>query len=343
MDFQQFLQQSKKQLEQVEENYFQQWKKQIEKINPELLNLLDLFIEANKGGKKIRGSLVRLGYKLFANEKTDSIDDCAIAYEIFQTAILAHDDIIDKSDLRRGRETLFKKLGGDHYAISQTICLGDIGFFLANQIIAESGFSSDKKAKALGYFNNAMAETVLGEILDIDAPLKNKIDKNMINQIYTYKTARYTFVGPLQMGAILAGASDNKLEIIKKFGDALGIAFQIQDDILGVFGSEKELGKSVTSDVEEGKATLLIAFAKENGSEADLKHLEKSYGKGIINNEDFEKVKQIFTKTGALDQAQAEAVQYVVEAKKLIPQITEKNEYQNLLVQMADFLVERKK
>ncbi len=343
MIFKEYLKESATHIDKHLQSFFQQWKSEVDKIDKHLIPLIDAVIESNKGGKKIRGTLVRLGYELYKNLNHEIFLPAA-AYEIFQTAILAHDDIIDKSQLRRGKATLYASLGGDHYAISQSICLGDTGFFLAIQILSNTHFEAENKVQAISAFTNAMVETALGEMLDVEIPSKKiQLSENTIMQIYKYKTARYSLVGPLQMGAHLAGASKSDLEKLKQFGDALGIAYQIQDDILGVFGTEEELGKPITCDVEEGKATILLAYAEQIASPSQKKDLKKLYGKGRISAKDFEKIRQIFLQTNSLDQAQAKAVQYVAEAKKMISKITKNIEHQQLLYQLADLLIERKK
>jgi len=344
MIFTEFLQNSKNKTEQVLKKSLDTWLLEVKNINPEILPLLQAFISASEGGKRIRGSLVKLGYQIVGGQEIEGIYEAAVAYEILQTALLAHDDIIDKSDLRRGKPTLFAALGKDHYALSQTICLADIGFFQAISLIAKSSFPAEQKNKAISFFSKIVSETIVGEMLDIEIPVKKaEITEQLIMQIYQYKTARYTFVGPLQMGAILGGGDNQLLEFLKVFGDYLGKAYQIQDDILGIFGTEEEIGKPITSDIEEGKATLLLVYAKQLANKEQLETLEKLYGKGSISNQDFEKIKQIFLQTGSLDQARAKAVQYVTEAKKLIPEITDTKEYQTLLEELAAYLIDRKK
>lgn len=340
-DFKTQLKQSGQEISLVLDSYFGEWRKKVEQIDIRLVPLMDAVIEANKGGKNLRGSLVRLGYEMFGGGDIDSINKAAAAYEIFQTAILIHDDIIDKSKLRRGKKTVYQSLGGDHYATSQAICLGDIGFFMAVNILSQADFPVESKSKAISSFTESMVETAMGEMLDVELPhTGNDYKEETVMAIYRYKTARYTIVGPLQMGAILAGVSDEILKNIKKFGDSLGIAYQIQDDILGIFGSEEQLGKSVNSDVEEGKATVLISHMMAHATEDQKQYLQDNYGKQV-DDQKFEQIKEIFEKSGSLEYARTKALKYVTEAKKLIPEITKNKQYQNLLDELADFLIKR--
>jgi geranylgeranyl diphosphate synthase type I len=319
-------------------------KKKLIKVNPLLGELFDNFIEINQDGKRLRALLVKLGYLMFGGDNIKAITDPMLAVEIFHSAILAHDDIIDQSELRRGKPTMHHALGNDHHAISQTIVMADYGFFLANKLIAESDFEEIKKNQAFQIFNNIVLDTAVGEILDVEIPYRNLdiVEKDSLN-ISLFKTARYTFTGPLQIGAALAGAKKRDLEGIKQFGDDLGIAFQIQDDILGVFGEVDETGKSNISDIQEGKVTLLSAAAFRDGSEYQKKQLKNLYGKTDLDKSNVEQVKQMFTDTGALDSAYNNALKYTQSAISKIDDLKIDQEYKSILKELADFLMERKK
>lgn len=233
-------------LEKEETSFLAGEKKHIQKISPNLLTLFEYFIAANKGGKKIRGFLVRLGYGIgsgkwsldFARDrevgsgKAREVTQVAAAYEILHTSILAHDDIIDKSPTRRGQPALYKSVGVD-----QTITLADLGFFLSMKIISESKFDEKLKNQALRMFSQTMVDTAIGQMMDVAHGDSEKIA--------LLKTARYTIAGPLKLGAILGGAEAELIRELGEFGESLGIAFQIQDDILdGEVKSAKEAKKN---------------------------------------------------------------------------------------------------
>lgn len=342
MDFAGYLQTSAKDIETEIEKFFQSWNDCVSQVSPKLLDLSKLFAEYCEGGKRIRGTLVKLGFELTGTSFTPEILKPAAAFEIFNTAILSHDDVIDLSPIRRGRPSLYRRLGGDHYGISQTICLGDMGFFLGEKIIQESNFPDSLKNKAVASFIQTMLDTVMGEMLDVELPhLDGEKVEGDILTISKLKTARYTIVGPLHLGAILGGADDKLLGQLEEFGENLGIAFQIQDDILGVFGDEKALGKSVTSDIEEGKLTLLYAYAKKKADDKQRMALNESYGRGKVDEQAAEKIRGIFISTGALDYAQKEAERLVGEAKKTIEKIEVPEDKKGLLRGLADFIVKR--
>lgn len=209
MKFEGFLKKEAKVIEDNLKRELQSFKKTIK--DKKLVSLFDQFVLSCSGGKRIRGVLVKIGYEIAGGKGSLEIYKAACAFEIFQTAILAHDDIIDQSPMRRGRPSLYKSVG-----TSQAITLADIGFFLANTLITD--------AKALNFFNRAMVNTGLGQLLDIN-------NSHSI-QAYELKTAWYTFIAPLSLGAILGGADEKLLKDLEVFGKNLGVAYQIQDDIL---------------------------------------------------------------------------------------------------------------
>lgn len=278
MTFAHYLQSVAEEVEQELEKTLNEWKDSIH-TSPALAPFIDTFIDQCRGGKRIRGALVTLGYTLAGGEPNPSILKVAAAFEIFQTSILAHDDIIDRSELRRGKPSLYQELGGDHYGISQAISLGDLGFFLACEIISNSNFPSDSKNKALSFFTQIMQKTAFGEILDVYSPTKELVTKEDILEIIQLKTSPYSVIGPLSVGALLADASDNLLAKIDEYGNNLGTAYQIHDDILGIFAEEETLGKSNVSDIIEGKSTLLIWYARDHATASDQLLLNTIYGK----------------------------------------------------------------
>lgn len=359
MDFGKYLEQNAGKLDKQIEKILDEWIKEVEKIDKKLVPLGKAFIKSCTGGKRIRGTLVKVGYEIgkqssaISHQSSDrdktsliadsaailkadsSIFKVAAAYEILHTASLIHDDIIDRSPTRRGQKSLYKALGGYHYGVSQGISLGDIGFFLTVKIISESKFPEVLKNKVLRLFSKTMIDTGLGEILDVE-----KGDPLILARL---KTARYSVCAPLQIGAILARADHRLVRILGEFGENLGIAYQIQDDILGIFGEEKTLGKSVTSDIEEGKNTTLFEYALKNADRNQKEVLEKLYGKGKIRSHGLEVVRRIFKGTRALDYAENEAKKYKNKALKMLPGITKDQKMSKILQQLAEYLVERKK
>ena len=271
---------------------------------------MKLFSNLNTNGKLVRGVLVDLGYNLLKNDNYSS--DLALAYEVFQTAILVHDDIIDEDEKRRGTNTIhfenynkYKKYNEEeakHLGDSIAICMGDYGLYDSIKIISNAYKDDPSLSKVLTSFIDTALNTVRGEILDVVLPFEsrnklvdlNTLDESIMN-IYRLKTAYYTIIGPMSVGLLLAGADNDKIKDITSFGEKVGIAFQIQDDVLGIYSDE--IGKVIGSDIKEFKQTILYSHISKTNY---LKELEKYYGKDI-SKDNINKVRELFKISGSLD------------------------------------------
>lgn len=356
----------------MEENaflkYYQKTKeilnKKLEEYNNELKletnNLIkeniDIFAKLNSDGKLIRGTLVNLGYKL-KGENIEYSYPLSLAFEIFQTAILVHDDIIDNDDVRRGKTTIHSynyhkynrlthDLNSKKIGESIAICMGDLGLYEANQMIAKNYKNDPKLGEILIYFNDIVLKTIKGEIIDVTLPfleknnlLKDDLEENIM-LIYKLKTAYYTIIGPLSLGMILAGCKNYELETIEKIGLKIGTAFQIQDDLLGIYSNNNKLGKNVGSDIEEFKQTILYSYTKNTKY---YKELMKYYGRKI-NEEELSEVKQIFKDSNAFTYATEMVDKLYNEAISLIEKIDFiKDEDKEILKYFVIYLKAREK
>lgn len=274
---------------------------------------LSLLVNLNKDGKRIRGVLVNLGYYLL-KENDDYANALAVAYEMFQTAILIHDDIIDNDNKRRGVDTVhyanynkYKKYDdkAKHLGESIAICIGDYGLFTANKIIQDKYSTAPNYSKILSNFNNTILTTIRGELIDVILPFEgkhnliklNKIEENIL-EIYRLKTSYYTIIGPLEVGLLLADAKEEQLKDIRNFGEKVGVAFQIQDDILGIYSDE--MGKVKGSDIREFKQTILYSHIINTEYKDEFM---KYYGKEDITEENIKKIQELFIKSNSLEYA----------------------------------------
>lgn len=339
------------------DNYLSDIIKTEMRSDPRIAELYEVLREAGAGGKCIRGCLVKLGYEIASGcEAGEEILAAATAFEILQTAILGHDDVIDKSPLRRGRDSIWRALSNNitsrltvqredayHYGISQAICLGDIGIFLANRLVTESNFEPENKIEAMKTFLGAQLNMVDGEMLDVLMSYeKDYGDAEGIMKMASLKTAWYTIIGPLQVGAVLGGAAPELLDAMKKFGLALGLAFQLKDDILGIEADEEETGKSNTSDIAEGKITLLAHFAMKKANTEQLVQLQRVYGSKEVSEAGRQTIREIFERTGALAETEKIMENCLKEARTVITDITQDTEKTKLLEQLCDMMVKRK-
>ncbi|MDR2180784.1 MAG: polyprenyl synthetase family protein [Synergistaceae bacterium] len=347
-DIQEYIHSYKKILGRYIDDYLEDLiRKEREHSSRQVADLYGIFREAGKGGKCIRGSLVKLGYEIALNRPAgDEILPASAAFEIFQTSALCHDDIIDKSPLRRGRDSIWKAISRDadrHYGISQAICLGDVGLALSCRLVLESSFGVNEKMKALGIFLDVQTDTMDGEMLDAYMSQKKDYgDERGILKISELKTARYTTAGPLQLGAVLGGASQALLDALERYAVALGVTFQMRDDILGIEATEAEMGKSNTSDIAEGKVTLLAHYAMKRATADQLRQLSQIYGCEPVSEKERVTVQGIFQSTGAFDEVMRRAEKYLAEARDVIPHVTQDPGKIQLLTQLCDMMFKRK-
>jgi geranylgeranyl pyrophosphate synthase len=320
---------------------------------------LDIFKNLNSNGKLIRGVLVNLGYKLLNKDNLDYSNKLALAYEVFQTSILIHDDIIDNDNFRRGKKTIhysnynkYSNYSNDKNELvnlsnSVGICIGDYGLYLSNKIISDSYKNDLNLGNLLSYFNNIVLKTIKGELIDVVLPFESKYNiiknedlESNIMDVYKLKTAYYTIVGPLSSGMILAKTTEDKLKDIEKLGEKIGIAYQIQDDILGIYSDN--MGKVVGSDIKEFKQTILYSYiiCKNESFKDDLL---KYYGKEITK-ESIENIRNLFDKSGAKKYSIDLMNNLYDEAIEILNNISWiKEEDKNILNGLINYLRERNK
>ena len=324
-----------------------------ENNNKIVSDALSKFTYMNYDGKIIRGTLIDLGYKLMCDD--NKALSLAASYEAFETSILIHDDIIDNSPLRRGKKTIhelykdeFKGMNIDNTPTSLALCLGDIGlFYIYNYII--SHYKNNKNlSKILTCYNNIVIETVKGEILDVYLPYIEKNDKNHIlyeddiMEIYKLKTSIYTIVGPFTLGMILSNNKDKNIKEMQSILLPLGIAFQIKDDIIGIFSSSNVIGKPNYSDIEEFKQTILYSYIKINKKEY-LSKLLSIYGKKNINESEYNEIKEILIESGSLDYANNKMIELFMESKEKLMMSNIKESVKNILLGFIKYLELRTK
>lgn len=287
--------------------------KEAEKVSPEMTELVTRLKKfVLKGGKRIRPILFIISYKCFSKDDEDNIIKASISLELLHNFLLIHDDIIDNAEIRHNGPTMHKDYEHDYknkykdsgrFGESMAIIAGDMLFAYCNRIIADSSFKEDRKIKVFSRFNQTLIETAYGECLDIIGGYKDikQITKEDIERINIYKTAKYTFENPLLAGAILAGANEDSLKALSEFGINMGIAFQIQDDILGLFGSEEKIGKPIDSDIKEGKKTIIMLHALEKADKDQKMRIIKILGNKEVEEKEVEEIRGIVKSTGSLD------------------------------------------
>ncbi len=241
------------------------------------------------GGKRFRSYMVYLAYSAYPGRADESTwKHAASAVELLHLALLVHDDIIDRDYIRYGIRNvsgqqydayaphIADNIERQHFADSAAILAGDLLIAGAYDLLSRTTASRSKITSAQMLLDEAIFRVAGGELIDTESAFMEPRESPLL--IAQEKTASYSFCGPLAIGATLAGASQEAIEHLQKFGLSLGIAFQLQDDLLGMFGDEAELGKSAVSDLREGKYTYLVEQFHTVADESQQKIFANAFG-----------------------------------------------------------------
>ena len=240
----------------------------IDKKASDLFKIIKEFI--NNGGKRLRPAIFYYAFLSYASQNSTKVLKLSFIFELFHSFALIHDDIIDNSDLRRGKPTVHKK-----YDLSTAILAGDLALMLADEIFSQE----INKRKIIDLYNEFKQELLIGEYLDVA-----KIDN--VNKIMELKTARYSLVKPAMIAFDLNQINKKEVERWEEILRKTGILFQIKDDFDGTFADEKSLGKPIDSDIKEGKSTLVVEkFLKKSNNE-EKKHFYSFFCKIDLKKED---------------------------------------------------------
>jgi len=310
----------------------------------------------NRNGKRIRPLLVINGYHAVLDQvEYKKILPVAISVENLHAYLLIHDDIMDGDDLRRGKpafhkifEDRAKKWGFRNpakFGESAGIIGGDILSTWGLEHILNSNFTADAKVRALKVYNNMNKHTGFGQFFDVlysNKPLKSVKEEDVL-RVHINKTAKYTFEGPLHLGAVLGGATKSQLESLTNYAIPLGIAFQLYDDYLGLFGTEKKIGKPLYSDLKEGKKTLLTVKAFENGTLDQRKSILSALGNHNLTIKQGTEIKDIVVETGSLDYSRQKWTELKKASISSITNAQINSEIKQVLTDLAENMVDRRK
>jgi geranylgeranyl diphosphate synthase type I len=343
MNAKEYLKQYKAEVESLLSDYFKEKKESFKKVDPlaeEAVKILEKFTMS--GGKRIRPAMVYYGFLLGGGEVTkenrQDILRASMSIELVHSFLLIHDDIIDRDAKRHGVATvhehykeiarkLFPNTDKEHFGNSMAIIVGDLAASMANEILFESNFPPEIILEALKQLQKVVYTTIPGEMLDVVMEARGTATEQEILRMHEGKTAFYTFEGPLQLGVLLSDNSSQRLlRDISEYSMAVGKAFQIRDDVLGVFGDEKKLGKPVGSDVIESKQTLLVTKILENGSKEQKATMKSLLGKSDLSSFELETFREIAVETGALDYSNELSKKLSEESFEVLSRIDSKNE-----------------
>ncbi len=304
---------------------------------------------AMSGGKRMRPYLTNLAYHLEPGNDAKQVLPVAVAHELLHTAILMHDDIIDRDIIRHGSKNVtgiysdlyqkHTKQDSLHYANSAAVLSGDLLIAAAYTLVFQSNFENMKKLGALEIMSRSIFDVVGGELMDVESSfILDYFYDPMV--VYQYKTSSYSFVGPLVSGALLGGSSQKNQDALRTYGQNLGIAFQLVDDLIGVFGSESKTGKSTASDLEEGKQTYLVKTFYEQASNQQKKLFNNLFAKPNTDSATVQTMRVLLIESGAKEKSIEAIQQYSQKAKQAISNFPDSSSKKELLG-LVDFLITR--
>lgn len=256
------------------------------------------------GGKRLRPLFCYWGFRACGGVDGDEIVRAAASLEMLHTFAIVHDDIMDRSALRRGvpaSHVAMARDGDAHSGVSAAILAGDLALVLADELFGGAGFRPERTLAGHRWYNRMRTEVVAGQYLDLLASRGAVPDEGTVLRIARLKSGGYTVEKPLLIGGALAGASPEAEAAFSAFGVQLGEAFQLRDDVLGVFGDPALTGKGADGDLREGKRTLLVSRALAAAGAKDRRLIEDRLGAEDLTNEDAERIRAIMRSSGALD------------------------------------------
>ena len=304
------------------------------------------------GGKRLRPVFCCLGHLAAGGQVEDELIRAAAALELLHTFALVHDDVMDRSAVRRGESTTWTHLAEEHrrfafrgdpegYGISAAVLVGDLAMTLADRVFLESGFPPERLLPGFARYGRMRTDMVAGQFLDVVAANRGEVQEEEARRIAVLKSGAYTVEGPLHIGAILAGAPDRLLASLSAYGVALGEAFQLRDDILGAFGDPSVTGKDRDSDLREGKRTVLVAKAIAAASSAERLFLDERLGRPDLSDQEVERIRRIIRGSGALEGTEVLIEDLGSRARSAVDPDLAPPEVGALLSEMVDVLIAR--
>ncbi|HLV55776.1 MAG TPA: polyprenyl synthetase family protein [Actinotalea caeni] len=287
--------------------------------------------DAARGGKRLRPALLLLAYRHVAQVEEGELPRDAVAaaaaLELLHTAFVVHDDVIDHDLVRRGRPNVAGQAVVDaidagarssaarDYGTAAAILAGDLLLSAAHTLVAGLDVPADRRRALLELLDECVMRTAAGELVDVWSAVATVPDEAGVLAVVTNKTAAYTFGAPLQAGAILAGADHATLTGLRTAGIHLGVAYQLRDDVLGVFGDESTTGKSTIGDLREGKETLLIAHARTDTRWRDVEHL---FGRPDLEESEARLLRSVIAHSGALARVEQRIAAELARAHEML-------------------------
>ena len=309
-------------------------------------------------GKRLRPAFCYWGWRAAGGQDCPEILATATALELLQASALVHDDVIDASETRRGRPAVHRRFASWHaetarsgsaerFGAGAAILVGDLLLTWANEMYWSGGLAPDVLQRGAPVWAILQTELGAGQFLDLLSQVNDSTSVADALRVITYKTAKYTTERPLQLGAMLATAVSQAPEsaavsaALARYGAPLGIAFQLRDDVLGVFGDPARTGKPVGGDISEGKQTVLMAMAWQRASPAQAAILDRHLGDRSLTGQAVAEVRAVVTDTGALAECENLIAAYRKEGVAALDGAPVGADARTALTALADVITDR--
>lgn len=313
----------------------------------ELSEVLIRFVE--RGGKRIRPALLYYAYKGCGGDAEEAVLPIAMAVELLHTYLLIHDDIMDHADLRRGEPSahlLYRDLhaargwqgDSDHFGRSSAILLGDLAQAYSLELVSSVEIAGALSSEFRECFAKMCQEVILGQYLEMTAAFRPDLGEEELLRVLQMKSGRYSVERPVQLGALLAGANPGEQQALREYGQLMGEAFQLQDDLLGMFGDTETVGKPVGGDLVEGKYTVLIHRTLGVLSSADRSRLVAALGNPDLGIDEVEAVQRLIESSGARRQVEEMIESRMRRAQQALETVDLTAEGRQFLHGLIDFL-----
>jgi geranylgeranyl diphosphate synthase type I len=352
------------------DEYCEQQRSALNEISEDIVSLIDYTQDFLEGGKRFRAQFCYWAWAGLAadreaerlSEEATGIIGIAAALEMFHAAALVHDDLLDQSDTRRGQPAVHKKFETQHaasrfagdpvrYGIAGSVLVGDLMLAWSSELFGDAmrhASSAEVDRVCREEFSRMRFEVMAGQFLDVleenAAPLRS-LDEIVVraNRIMLYKTAKYSLEAPLMIGAAFAGATAGQLRAFSNFGIPLGMAFQLRDDVLGVFGDPEVTGKPAGDDLREGKRTVLVGLTLQGLPAGVAKIFEELLTAREIEDEQVEFMQQAIIESGALKKVEQMILEYSAAASTALAELEISELGRERLGALADAVINRAK
>ncbi|MGH8823951.1 MAG: polyprenyl synthetase family protein [Jiangellaceae bacterium] len=285
----------------------------------DLVPLVDAAADLLAGGKRLRAAFCYWGWRGTGAPDQPAIVSAAACLELFHAAALVHDDLIDGSDTRRGMPAAHRRFASLHsdagwhgdaerFGGAAALLLGDLCLGWSDELLHASRLPTEALQRGRPVFERMRTELMGGQYLDMleqaTGGLQPGDQAERARRVIRYKSAKYSVEHPLLLGGALAGANLQMLQAYSDYGLALGEAFQLRDDVLGVFGDPARTGKPAGDDLREGKRTLLVAYALEGAAPTEASTVEQLLGNRGLDRGGIDALREIIVTTGALERVE---------------------------------------